>query len=112
MKCPNCGFPMKYEYENYPYLVEYHYCPMCNIIYNKCSKTWIIPERYERVTEKQQNAISFINDILNKNFKPVLKSEATNIIKKYLKTAWEQYDEQKVSYYNELDEFYNEFCNG
>lgn len=111
MKCPNCGYRMKYEYETAPIVVEYHYCPMCKISYNVSSKTWSIPERYDRITDKQQSAVNFINNALHLNFKPVLKSEATNIIKKYLNTAeevaYEEFDDLIYSF-----DFYNEFLNG
>lgn len=111
MKCPNCGYKMKYKYETVPIMVEYYYCPMCKISYNVSSKTWSIPEKYDRITDKQQSAVNFINNTLHLNFKPVLKSEATSIIKKYLNTAeevaYEEFDDLIYSF-----DFYNEFLNG
>lgn len=112
MKCPNCGYKMKYEYETVPIVVEYHYCPMCKISYNVSSKTWSIPEKYDRITDRQQSAIDFINSMLRLNFKPVLKSEATSIIKKYLNTAeeraYEEFDDLTFYSFN----FDNELRNG
>lgn len=89
MKCPNCGFPMKYEYYNnvHKQTVEYYNCPMCDIFYKCSNRSWEIPNRYERVTYNQQKAIDFINATCNTKFSPQLKNEATRIIKKYIKRA-------------------------
>lgn len=111
MKCPNCGYKMKYEYETVPIVVEYHYCPMCKISYNVSSKTWSIPEKYDRIIDRQQSAIDFINSMLHSNFKPVLKSEATNIIKKYLSIAEKREREEFGDLIYSFN-FDNEFRNG
>ena len=116
MKCPNCFFPMKYEYEN---TVEYYGCPMCSIVYNKSSRSWYIPNKFERITDKQQKAIDFINSMLNLNLSPVLKNEATFMIKKYINKA-SKIAENKHNYLDDMEydvfspfgDFYNEFCNG
>lgn len=118
MKCPNCFFPMKYEYDGN--IVEYYGCPMCGIIYNKSSHSWYIPDKFERITDKQQNAIDFINSMLNLNLSPVLKSEATFMIKKYInkasKIAENKYnnslDDMEYDVFSPFGGFYNEFCNG
>lgn len=89
MKCPNCGFPMKYEYYNnvHKQIVEYYNCPMCNICYNCSTRSWKIPNRYKRITYNQQKAIGFINAMCKTKFNPQLKNEATRIIRKYIKRA-------------------------
>lgn len=123
MKCPNCLFPMKYYYNiDEPYIIEYCKCPMCNIVYNPSTHSWNIPNKYERVTVKQQDAINFINNVLNQNFKPVLKSEATDLIKNYLSIAIDlDYSNQQkeaamddlvFDMFNSCSGFCNEFCNG
>lgn len=120
MKCPNCLFSMKYHYNTEPYTIEYSECPMCNIVYNHSTHSWYIPDKYERVTAKQQDAINFINNMLSQNFKPILKSEATNLIKKYLNVAIDYSNQQKEAAMDDLvsdmfdpcSGFFNEFCNG
>lgn len=121
MKCPNCFFPMKYFYYHAPYLIEYYECPMCHIKYNKTSCFWNIPDRYERITYKQQQTIDFINNILKLNLQPILKSEATFMIKKYIKKAAKiaknMHDSalEDIMYddvFSPFGGFYNEFCNG
>lgn len=89
MKCPNCGFPMKYEYYNniHEQIVDYYNCPMCNILYNCSTQSWEIPSKYERMTNNQQKAINFINAMCNTKFNPQLKNEATRVIKKYIERA-------------------------
>lgn len=89
MKCPNCGFPMKYEYYDnvHKQIVEYYSCPMCNICYNCSTRSWKIPNKYKRITYNQQKAIGFINAMCKTKFNPRLKNEATRIIKKYIKRA-------------------------
>lgn len=110
---------MKYEYDGNT--VEYYGCPMCGIIYNKSSRFWYIPNRFERITDKQQRAIDFINSMLNLNLSPVLKSEATFMIKKYInkasKIAGNKHnllDDIELEYdvFSPFSGFYNEFFNG
>lgn len=89
MKCPNCGFPMKYKYYDnvHGQIVEYYSCHMCNILYNCSTRSWEIPSKYERITDNQQKAIDFINAMCSTNFNPQLKNEATRIIKKHIERA-------------------------
>ena len=96
MICPNCGKEMEESVAifytiagwdmDYPDGEQYNYrCKECKI--KKLGDEWKIPRKYERPTDKQINAILWINNILDLELEPLLKSQCYRDIKKYLPIA-------------------------
>lgn len=100
LNCPCCEKPMKFKdksYWGFPFSTgpepdypdwiqrEVYTCNDCRI--KKVNDEWTIPKKYKRPTEKQLNAVKFINYYLDKDFEPLLSSQCWKFINKYLDKA-------------------------
>ena len=99
MKCPNCDKKMKdksfWYYGisdwdmDYPGTFHEEYrCAACDIKY--INDEWIIPNKYQRATEKQIKCAEFICRELGMSYDPILKTKTWKFINTY-------FDEAKLS---------------
>lgn len=124
MKCINCNEDMKDRSYNYYSLGDWdmdypashheeHYCKSCKIKYiaeDYGEGEWIIPNTIEPPTERQINAILFINKWCRLNIKPLTKKQCIKDIGKYLQEAIknkEDYNNDPGNYDECMGVFYN-----
>lgn len=121
MKCPCCNNKMKYKNKGYwgtPFCTgpepdypewiqkDVYVCKECHI--KKVNDEWKIPKKYKRPSQKQINAIWFINEQLDKDFEPVLKKQCWNIIHKYLEEAIKVQQRRESCFYNDMAYLYSD----
>lgn len=101
LMCPNCDKEMKDESfwycsisdwdMDYPGTFHEEYrCPACCIKYT--NREWIIPEKFERATDKQIRCVKFINRELGTRYEPLLKNKTWKFIHDNLDDARQSRD--------------------
>lgn len=98
MKCPNCDNQMKHkietrqildlsgtaDYDECHYDVDIYKCQTCKIIND--DGTWEIPQKLQP-TQKQVNTLSFINNKLGTDEKPLTKHQCWSFINENFEKA-------------------------
>ena len=77
-------------------------CKPCNI--KNDNGEWVIPQKYERATDKQIKTVKFINAVLRTDFEPLLKTRCWRFIK-------DNFDEAKQIHSNNYSEWCEENLN-